>query len=262
MALYRTRALVTGRRALGESDRLVEFYTRDFGRLSGVARSARRPRSRLGGALEPFTLGELVFFDTGRSELVRINHFDPIHPFVRVREDLERLGQGAWMIECLTRLVADRDPQPPLFALAVRGLEALERVPRPGRVSMCFALRAVDLLGHRPRIDRCAGCGRPHPFPGAMLDVAAGGLVCGDCGAGADAVSVSGSAVGTLKRLRGLGWEQALRLRLAAELDVELEALVEGLVARLMGRPARSARFIAQTRSGLLRVAEPSPRPG
>ena len=66
MALFRSRALVTGRRALGESDRLVEFYTRGYGKVRGVARSARRMRSRFGSALEPFTLGELVFFDTGR----------------------------------------------------------------------------------------------------------------------------------------------------------------------------------------------------
>ena len=109
MALGKTQAVVIGRRALGESDRLVEFYTRGFGKLRGVAKAARRPRSRFGSALEPFTLGELVFFDTGRSELVRVDHFDIVHPFVALREHLEKLGRGAWMVECVARLSADRD---------------------------------------------------------------------------------------------------------------------------------------------------------
>jgi len=74
MALYKTQGIVIGRRALGESDRLVDFYTRDHGRVRGVAKSARRTRSRFGSALELFTLGELCFFDTGRSELVRVDH--------------------------------------------------------------------------------------------------------------------------------------------------------------------------------------------
>jgi len=98
MALHKTRAVVIGRRAFGESDRLVDFYTRDYGKVRGIARAARRVRSRFGSSLELFTLGEMVFFDTGRSELVQVDHFDIVRPFVRVREHLERLGQarGRW----------------------------------------------------------------------------------------------------------------------------------------------------------------------
>jgi len=258
MALYKTRAVVIGRRAFGEHGRLVDFYTRDHGKVRGIARSARRPRSRLGSALELFTLGELVFFDTGRSELVQVDHFDIVRPFVGLREHLERLGQGAWMVEVVARLSADRDPHPALFGLLVRALDALETAPRPARVAACFGLRAVDLLGHRPRLDRCVSCGRPAPFPGAALEVAAGGLVCAGCRpGGADAMPLSGGLLGTLTRLRALSWDEALRLRLAAELDAELAAVLEGLVARLMGRYPLSSRFLAQTRRSLSMVSEP-----
>src|SRR5512134_2757575 len=143
MPSHKTQAVVIGRRALGESDRLVDFYTLEFGKLRGVAKSARRPRSRFGSALELFTLGELVFFDTGRSELVQVDHFDIVEPFVDVREHLERLGQGAWAVELVTRLSADRDPHPALFTLLVRALAAMETARRPARVSVCFGLRAV-----------------------------------------------------------------------------------------------------------------------
>ena len=85
MALYKTRGVVIGRRAFGESDRLVDFYTRDHGKVRGIARSARRPRSRFGSALELFTLGEMVFFDTGRSELVQVDHFDIVRS-LRLRD--------------------------------------------------------------------------------------------------------------------------------------------------------------------------------
>src|SRR5258708_10646530 len=112
MALYKTRGVVIGRRAFGESDRLVDFYTRDHGKVRGIARSARRPRSRFGSALELFTLGEMVFFDSGRSELVQVDHFDIVRPFVGVREHLERLGQGASGGEAVSPLCASR-PTPP-----------------------------------------------------------------------------------------------------------------------------------------------------
>lgn len=261
MGLHKTRGVVIGRRAFGEADRLVDFYTRDHGKVRGIARSARRPRSRFGSALELFTLGEMVFFDTGRSELVQVDHFDIVRPFVRVREHLERLGRGAWTVEVVARLSAERDPHPALFALLVRALGALETAGRPARVAVCFGLRAVDLLGHRPRLDRCMSCGRLHPFPNAALDMTAGGLVCPACRPGADAISLSGGLVGTLKRLRTLSWDEALRLHLTVELDAELATVLEGLMARLMGRYPLSSRFLTQTRRFPSMVAEPIPPP-
>ena len=259
MALHRTQALVVGRRALGESDRLVEFYTLAFGKVRGVARSARRPRSRFGSALEPFTLGELIFFDTGRSELVRIDHFDIMRGFVALSEQLDRLGQAAWAVECVVRLTADRDAHPALFRLLVRALRALESSPRPAWIAACFAARAVDLLGHRPRLDRCASCDRPSPFAPAVLDVTAGGLVCGRCQPGPDAMALSPAALGTLKRLRELRWEETLRLTLAPRLEGEVGEVLGGVVARLAGQIPRSARFLAQVRRSPSRVAEPGP---
>ena len=251
MALGKSAAVVIGSFDLGESDRVITFYSREYGKVRGVAKASRRMRSRFGGALELFTLGQLVFFDTGRSDLVRVDHFDIVHPFVRVREHLERLGQGAWVVECLTRLTADRDPQPALFGLALRSLRALDAGARPQRVATCFALRAVDLLGHRPRIDRCVECGRSYPFPGAALDVTAGGLLCAGCGPRADAIDLSGPAVGLLKRLRSLGWEEGIRLPLAADLDVELTSTVESVMGCLIGSFPRSSRFLAQTRRSI-----------
>ena len=230
----------------------MEFYSRDFGKVRGVAKAARRPRSRFGSALETFTLGRLVFFDSGRSDLVRVDHFDILHPFVAVRESLERLGRGAWILECIARLSADRDAQPALYGLLVRALRALDRGEGPERVSACFALRAIDLLGHRPRIDRCVGCGRAFPFPDPVLDVADGGLVCPACRPGADALPLSGGLVGVLGRLRVSRWDEALRLPLSPASASALTALVDGVVVRLTGQPSRSARFLLQTQRGLL----------
>ena len=66
--------------------------------------------------------------------------------------------------------------------------------------------------------------------------------------------------MGTLKRLRGLGWDEAIRLPLAAAVDRELSFVLEGLVSRLMGRyPLASALPEPDPSEGLLRVAEPRP---
>lgn len=247
MALGKSAAVVIGSFPLGESDRVVTFFSRDFGKIRGVARAARRMRSRFGGALELFTLGQLVFFDPARSDLVRIDHFDVVQPFAGLRGDLERLGQAAWVVECLARLTADRDRNPALYALLVRSLRALERAARPARVAICFGARCLDVLGYRPRLDRCTGCRRPYPFPRARLGES--GLVCDGCArtAAEDASPVSAPAVAALQHLPALRWEEAIAAPLG-RVESELRGVLESHMARLIGQPTRTAKFLREVR--------------
>jgi len=241
MALGKSAAVVIGSFPLGESDRLVTFYSRDFGKVRGVAKAARRMRSRFGSALELCTLGELIFFDGGRSELVRIDHFDITRPFDRVRDDLDRLAQAAWIIECVARLTAERDRHVALFGLLVRGLRALEGSRPPARVAICFGVRCVEVLGHRPRLNACVECGRAYPFPRPSLGE--GGLACEACArAGGDALPISPVTIGAFERLRAISWEEALALPLGRA-EEELSVLLEAQVSRLIGHPTRSTKF-------------------
>jgi DNA repair protein RecO (recombination protein O) len=245
VGLGTSAALVIGSFPLGESDRVVTFFTREFGRVRGVAKAARRLRSRFGGALELFTLGQLMFFDTGRSDLVRIDHFDVTHPFAGLRENLETLGEAAWMVEVVARTTGERDRQPALYGLLLRALRAMEVTARPPRVAVCFGVRALDVLGHRPRLDRCVECGKTYPF--ARPSLAEGGLVCEACRGGADAVPVAPATVAAFARLRGLRWEEAVASPVGRA-GPELRAVLDTQLSRLIGQPTRSGRFLREVR--------------
>lgn len=244
MGLGKSAAVVIGAFPLGESDRVVTFYSREFGKIRGVARASRRLRSRFAGALELFTLGELVFFDGGRSELVQIDHFDIVRPFARVRENLERLGRAAWIVECVARLTAEQDRQAALYGLLVRSLEALDAGAPPARVAIGFGVRSLDVLGHRPRLDACTVCGRPYPFGPAAFGAA--GLVCGPCAPGeADATPVSAAAVAAVERLRTSSWRDALGLPIGRA-ENEIGRLLDAQVSRLIGQPTRTPKFLRE----------------
>ena len=245
MALGKSLAVVIGSFPLGESDRVVTLFARDFGKIRGVAKAARRPRSRFTGALELFTVGQLVFFDTGRSDLVRIDHFDVVHPLARLREDLDRLGHASWIIECVGRLTADRDPHVGLHALLVRGLRSMERASA-GRVAICFVARCLDIVGHRPRLDCCVECGRPAPFPRTRLGE--GGIVCEACAPGLPGlVPISPAAVSALERLRTAAWDEALTAPLGRT-EGELKLVLESYLTRLIGQPPRATKFLREVR--------------
>jgi DNA repair protein RecO (recombination protein O) len=230
---------------LGEHDRLVMLYTKEHGRLAAVARGARRLRSRFAGALELFTWGDLVGFEREGRALVRLDHFDIRRPFRRLREDLECLGQGARMLEAVTRLTGERDAQPACFALLLRGLRALDAGTVPARVQLAFVLRLLDLLGHRPRLDRCGPCGRPVGSAGVGFDAAAGTIVCARCrGRGPALVPAVAAA---LRGLQSASWEARLGARLAPGVERAAAAVLDDYVAALAGAPLRAPRFLAQT---------------
>jgi DNA repair protein RecO (recombination protein O) len=252
MGLGTSAAVVIGSFPLGESDRVVTFFSREFGRIRGVAKAARRLKSRFGGALELFTLGQLMFFDTGRSDLVRIDHFDVTHPFAPLRENLETLGEAAWVVEVVGRTTGERDRQPALYGLLVRALRAMEVSARPPRVTVCFGVRALDVLGHRPRLDGCVECGRDYPF--ARPALGEGGLVCEACQpsigggpSGSGAVPVAPATVAAFVRLRGMRWEEAVATPIGRA-GPELRAVLDTHLSRLIGQPTRSGRFIREVR--------------
>jgi len=242
---FRTQGIVLRARDLGEQDRLVSLYTRDLGRIQAVARGARRLRSRFGAALELFTWGEAVGFEHSGRDLMRLDQFDIRRSFRKLREDLERLGQGARMVEAVARLTAERDPHAACFVLLLRALRALETGPA-ARVQLAFTLRLLDVLGHRPALDRCVGCGRTLAAMADQFDPFGGGLVCRAC-RGRGTMPVSPRALGVLRGLQRGSWEARLRARIPVAVEVEAASLLDRYVAALGGGALRAPRFVAET---------------
>ena len=71
MPVYTSEALILRTYKLGEADRIVVFLTRDRGKKRGVAKGARRPRSRYMGALEPMTRAGVAYYEREQRDLVR-----------------------------------------------------------------------------------------------------------------------------------------------------------------------------------------------
>jgi DNA repair protein RecO (recombination protein O) len=137
--LYTADALVLRTYALGEADRLVVFLTRDRGKKRGVAKSARRPRSRFMGALEPLTEARVAYFESARRELVGLNyaetirspleltsgHWEPSPVKLTSAAAQEALTHAAYFAELLNEWAQDADADERLYRLGASMLDAL-----------------------------------------------------------------------------------------------------------------------------------------
>lgn len=157
MPLYTADALVLRTYKLGEADRIVVFLTRDRGKKRGVAKGARRQRSRFAGALEPLTEVRVAYFESERRELVGLNYAEAIRsPMTLGRNrvgpaagaaaaeptagsgageggeageyvrDGDALGHVGYFAELLDEWAQEADADERLFRLGASMLEALE----------------------------------------------------------------------------------------------------------------------------------------
>ncbi|MBU6435164.1 MAG: DNA repair protein RecO, partial [Nitrospirae bacterium] len=125
MPLIKTAAITLKSRKWGDADRIVTFYTKEMGKVRGVARGARRMKSRLGASLEPLTICHLNLFEKSGDSLYRISQVDLVEPFMRFREDLTLMTAAARMVNVVGAVTPDGDPDPQLFGTLEQGLRAL-----------------------------------------------------------------------------------------------------------------------------------------
>jgi DNA repair protein RecO (recombination protein O) len=136
--LYTADALVLRTYKLGEADRIVVFLTRDRGKKRGVAKGARRPRSRFLGALEPLTEVRVAYFEKERRELVGLNYAETLRsplavlgPFAAVRapaddeRGIDALGYVGYFAELLDEWAQEADADDRLYRLGASMLDAL-----------------------------------------------------------------------------------------------------------------------------------------
>jgi DNA repair protein RecO (recombination protein O) len=122
--LYTADALVLRTYKLGEADRIVVFLTRDRGKKRGVAKGARRPRSRFTGALEPLTEVSVAYFEKERRELVGLNYAETRRSPLAFGSS-DALGYVSYFAELLDEWAQESDADDRLYRLGASMLDAL-----------------------------------------------------------------------------------------------------------------------------------------
>ncbi len=183
--LVECQAIVLAGQKLGEADTLVTLLTLERGLLKGVAKGARRMKSRFGGAIQPFTYGHAILFERRAAGLRSVNHFDAIHSFQRLRENLDALTNAAAMTNAVRRLLPEEQPAGDAFASVLKALRALEAGEDGDRQVFWCLLSLLQTAGYQPRVDRCL-VGRHEPATRIadsrwLFVPELGGTVCARC---------------------------------------------------------------------------------
>jgi DNA repair protein RecO (recombination protein O) len=160
-----------------EADQIVSLFTREQGKVKGVAKSAAKSRRRFGGALEPMTYVRANYVEKPRQDLVRLDFFEILRSPLSVAVDYTRLAALAFFAEVIDETLPERDPNDAVFRLLLSVLEAAES----GEIWMpvtYFALWMTRLMGWLPDLRHCLLCGEAFAGAPAYFHALSDGLVC------------------------------------------------------------------------------------
>jgi DNA repair protein RecO (recombination protein O) len=203
MQTLKTEAYLLKRVNFSESDRVVVLYTREAGKVTAMARGARKSVKRFGGLLEHFVLFEAELDQPRHGGMSLLRTAAPRKALKKLLKDLDALSCGYRLLELVDFFEHDSHPAPPLFTLLERSLADLDSGCPPLEVRLGFEAGILKLAGLTPELARCVSCGREAPFAGPSLNFLHGGVCCGQCRLGGGQVSLSGPSWEALKRLFG-----------------------------------------------------------
>lgn len=250
-AIRSSPAIVLRSWAYGESDKIVSFLTRDFGKVRGIAKGAKRSRKRFLNVLEPFTLVLLRFHERPHSPLAFVHACDWVYVFRAIAKDLAKIAHASYIVEITDELTRDGDDSLSLFEHLRYGLRFLEENAASPEFLTAFELTLLRLAGFQPTLERCQRCGRGSRGDDSQWNVrwgfspADGGVLCHDCrDYRREAVPLSAEALGVLTHIQRHGWTEGEAPRSLQPALREARALMPLFIQYQISKKLKSAAFL------------------
>jgi len=254
---YQTQGIILKQTKLGEFDKIVTIYTPEFGKLRAVAKGACRPRSKLGGNVEPLT-HSLMLLAKGRN-LDIVTQSQTINGFLALKSDLWRMACSLYILELIDSFTVEGGENRPLFDLLLDILNQLSEPDSNEALLRYFELHLLHHLGYRPQLHRCVSCDSPLKPVINFFSLSKGGVLCPHCNSEEnhryeqiEAISLKPSltlSVGALKVLRlwqSCDYATARRVRIKPELSWELERVLHEYIRYILQRELKSLTWLQE----------------
>jgi len=183
MSLEKTEAIVLKTVEWSETSLIVTLFTRDFGKVSAIAKGARRLKSPFESALDLLSLSSVVFLKKSGESLDLLTEAKLVRRFRSASVGLLPLYCGYYAGELINALTENHEPIAGLLESLCHALEELDRQASPATTILDFELQTIQRLGHMPSWRWCVACGEEIETDRQSIAFSAssGGVVCPTC---------------------------------------------------------------------------------
>lgn len=238
-----TRGIVLRETVTKEADKILTLLTAERGKLSVIARGARRKSCKFAACAQSLAYSEWTLYQKG--SWYYANEGSTLELWSGLRSDLDAMALGFYMAELTEGVTTEETPAPELLRHLLNGLYALSALRKPpALVKPAFEVKLLCLAGYEPLADSCAYCGCPDPEQ-PLLDVVQGVLRCRKCGVKESALSMP-LCPDSLAALRHIVYGDPKRLysfKLGGEALKRLSGAAEAFAAAQLERSFKTLDF-------------------
>jgi DNA repair protein RecO (recombination protein O) len=240
-----TPAIVLRTRDYAEADRIVTLLTRDFGKLSGIAKGAKASRRRFERKLEPFTQAMLYFKRRPQGQLVFITRAERLDNAPPEFDELGKIALGSYMLELSDALTTEEAEAVDAYSTLTAALQVLSRDAATMALRQAFELKVLKATGFGLEFGRCRLCGSGAEMHSgwSYFVPARGGIVCAQCRSQApeNAVRLSVADAAATARLGAAAFAQAALL---PPPGADTGLAIARFLATILDRKLRSLEFL------------------
>ncbi|MDR3090136.1 MAG: DNA repair protein RecO [Desulfobulbaceae bacterium] len=244
--VFSCQAIVLDQRNYGEADLIVSLFSRQFGRIQTIAKSARKSKRRFVNKLEIFTLLD-VFLRPPRRGLALLEEAELVNSFVHIRQNIALYAAASLLREFLLITTHEGDADPELFALTLWALARFDQGADCRVVTAQFLSRFYEHIGYRPELEHCRQCGQTMTTgPSWLFNTARGGIICPLCASDHGGQPIQPGTAKFLVSCRAAPLPRLHRLKIAEAPLVEALNILWRYGNAVLGREIVSWRLFTQ----------------
>jgi len=240
---YKTDAVILRRSEYGESDYLLTIYSRPFGKLTVIAKGARKHLSRRAGHVELYSHSHLVVHK-GRGMDV-VSQAEVINPFSQLQSDLDRTLLASHFAELLDQFAFEGESNPRAFDVIVRGYKRLCDLDSDANlVTRYYEFQLLRVMGFEPNLFECVITGETLQATDQFFCSDEGGVVSAQHTAGLDVMLLPLPIFKVLRHFSRSKWSQIKTLKLSPEHHATLKRVLHHYITSILERKLKSVALL------------------
>ncbi|KGX93591.1 DNA repair protein RecO [Pontibacillus halophilus JSM 076056 = DSM 19796] len=175
--LEKVEGIVIRTRDYGETNKIVTIFTREKGKITVMARGAKKPKSRMAATTQPFVYAQfLVYIGSSMGNVQQAEFLDSMRA---IREDISKTAYAAYLTELTDKLIEPNTPAPFLFEQLLQTFLWIVEDKDPDVLMLMYEMKMYKQGGFAPQTRACVNCGRQEEI--IAFSVMEGGVLCNRC---------------------------------------------------------------------------------
>ena len=244
MSIDKAQGFVLNKRDLRETSIIVDFYTKEFGKVNTVLKGIRTEPKKFASNLEPFSLNEIIFYRKAANAFHLVSQADKLDNFTGIRQNIERATTAGFMMELVGSIMQFEDKNTEIFDLILAALKELETNFAPEKISTIFKIKILSLSGFKPHFDSCVSC-REKISGQSKFSLSRGGLLCPACmPQDPTSRSIFRGTIATVLHIEKNTFTNSLNLGMNPVIKKELNLILNAFLNFHLGRELKSQKVL------------------